>query len=575
MFPGSGATGIGAYLPSSGTNGDVLTVLNTAPSGMAWATPQSGVIINRSVLATQAILPPPNRQSTMVLVAEEPNASWNAEPDPGDISDTYQLEFQTPIVGAGTGGELVTIFGYITYVNNMRCVDLWGFLSGDIAFPIGLLYNDDYKEPAFVKIWQLPTGNGTGFLSNSFLLCGLFTGFHPADGSDLVLSNVIQINCANVVGSVVVPQKLQSNPPVEGFGFGNPPPPGSPLPYVSKFLVSGTTLYIFGYFNAIIDGGIPTGGLGSICLVDLVTGNFTNNLDTNNAGFGAWLSSAPSDDSGLITDALFTGTYLCITGQFSQLSIDNATRFGAPCETYAVLNTAIASGSNRWVNSPPDLVPAVGEGYCLQPSASISNTIFVISESGAPIVWNTTTPTTIARCGGTFPSGNYDTSSFNNVKGGSIDIGAGVANYDFVLYQDTVASPATSRVAYFTGGSTTVAGILNPDPTGMVPINNNTQVSNPFLGRSGYGVIYNSVVGPNPANIQVASTDAIFRYDPATVASLAFTLGPSPKGFIENGVVFNTATFTAPAGESQLYVASTSQQAWIQVGAKTAGLTYS
>ena len=572
LFAGSGATGIGAYLPSSGTIGDVLTVLPSAPSGLAWQTPQSGTIINRSVDISNTILPPPNLQSTMCLVAEEPNASWKAI-ESLNQDKQYQQEWITPQTQAQSGATID--FGcYISVINSMRCVDVDVYVGG-VQIPLGHVYTNDYLDPAYIKTSLNPTGTGT--LQWSVLFGGMFSHFHPYNGDpDIECNGILQVNIQNADTSGPVVTALQTTNPVPTVGVAlDPEPPTDKVPFVSKFLPDGTYLYVCGYFNAIKDNvGAFNGGFGSIFVFNLSTSAIENNLVATNSGFGVY-NGASDFPVGYITDGVWvaSGQYFVITGAWTHLAVDSNSRNLAPCEGFAVLDASIGAGSNRWANSPVN--NTIGDAYSLFVSTSLTNTVIFTSNAGNPWLWSWSTPTVISPAGGAFPSAPYSMGTFQNITGGSIDLlGTGVANYDLVYYTDTTSAPQMrSVVVYFTGGSTTVAGTLLPNPTGMIP-NYLPYVEGPFLGQPCYGIQYYPA-GLAPASIRVASLDSVYQYDNNTTPTLNFILSPAPKGFYRDGVRYDVARFTTALGyESQAYVATRDLQGWIQVGAKSTNLSY-
>ncbi len=129
-------------------------------------------------------------------------------------------------------------------------------------------------------------------------------------------------------------------------------------------------------------------------------------------------------------------------------------------------------------------------------------------------------------------------------------------------------------VYYFTGANGTLGTALAPAPTGFVPDDEGGVILNGGI------YMFTDFVPITPVNyLQVAAKSSIYRYDSNTHATINFTLGTISTpllGFIQNGTLYHTASFNGPTcPQSQSYIANSGKTAWIQIGDKSTGITYS
>jgi hypothetical protein len=228
----------------------------------------------------------------------------------------------------------------------------------------------------------------------------------------------------------------------------------------------------------------------------------------------------------------------------------------------------------------PTVLGGFQAGICLRLSASLPNTV-IAAGGNAPLLYNTTA-NTLAYATGPIPAAPSMRQSWNCIGGGQIDIGFGINLYDFVLYQDIVA--LEMYVIWFSAATAQVAQPLIPTPTGVAPdyhqITYPVQYGGPYTGLSSYGITADSSsVAPSPilASLVMQGKDGLYRFDPVVHASLAFTGVFFAEGVAAPG--YTNATFATggvPQGppQSQSYIATKDLKGWIQIGAKTDGITY-
>lgn len=568
----------GEILPIGATDGQVLEVFANAPTGMRWATPPApsgGPTINRTNSATQAVLPPQSLNETMILVAETPLASWNAiDSQGGDPAGSYQIEFTTPFYDnfLNPGAQLSGLQGIVEIVNGQRCINL--FLTnqggGGGGLNLGLLVFEDYNAPARVLGFWGPTGAGTN-LDNSITIVGSFTKLISKNAPELFCSNILTVNLTNQLAIVV------ENLPSPAFGTALGLSGLGVTGFCSKvFQPAGipSELWIFGAFSLILTQGaspVPAGGYFSMIIYDLASGNYKLASDILTAGFGAKLSGGPAT----INDAFYDGNgKLAIVGEFDQLVISPSSDFPVPVNStgVAVWELILTPGANFWVNTPTGTPNAFTNGICCRSIVSQgANNVMICGDSGIPVFLNMTTKTT-TNATGTYPSPVIPF-GFNCIVSGTTDIGAGQLPYDFILYQDV--TNLACYCYYFSTANGTLGTILPPTPTGFIPDTTGNELAN-----CGIYLFFDTDPLVPVYVLQVGAKDSIYRYDPNTHVSMSFTLGtpssPLPPGFYFDGVLYHTATFTATNGghESQSYIANQGKNAWVQIGGKTNGLTY-
>lgn len=563
----------GVILPVGATDGQVLEVFAGAPSGMRWATPappSGGPTINRSSKDTQEILPPQSLNETMILVAEEPTASWDAILSQGDNDPgTYQIEFTTPFYqgfqqpAANDSG----LQGLVVMINGARCIQLDITNQGGGPLTVGYLEFDDFGAPAQVLGYIGPVGTSS-LMGNSIIIVGAFTKLHyvnPATPAKFY-SNIMGIDFSNMLS-------IQDfTPPSLNFGAVSGLAGFGPQGYVSSIqLIAGTGDYaICGKFSLVDCVPVPgSTGYRSMILYNTVANQYATSSVCLNAGLGVRLSGGP----GTINDAYWDGTNsLIIVGEFDELCVDENTNTPAPAASHGLAKWLLTlTPGTAWSTTPTGAPTAVPDGICCRPMVSQgAGVVCVCGGSGIPVAYNIATGATNALTG-TYPVPAIPF-GYNCVVGGTTDLGGGQLAQDIILYQDT-----TNNVCYcyyFTAANGTASTALTPIPTGFIP-----DTTGGILSNCGIYLFFDVDPLVPVFVVQVGAKDSIYRYDAAAHGTLVFTLGTPATpliGFYENGTLYHTATFTAANGghESQSYIANQGKTSWIQIGAKTAGLTY-
>jgi len=582
-----GATGPlgqpGVILPYSGRLGDVLTVNPLLPAGMEWKqqSSQGSVIINRSNKSTTSIDPPNTNTDQMLLVAEEPTASWDAEPNPvAGGSASYVIDFIGDVINLVGGGTRQYV-GEAQDSGGQRYVYLVEKVSGTT---IGFFSESDSLHDT--RIITCVPEVGSGLLNERNLLCGKFDQFTYTNGQNVPVKNIAYIKAdTNEVELLPITSGVPDPSAVKGFGdqFGG-------VSWVSGVeLGQGTSLapwiIIYGNFSSVINVN-PASTVGdflSMVYWNSVTGQMLDHDATLNNGFGL-LDVTGSFAGGEINDSYaISATKIAFVGSFSQgiiqWSSSPATYQILPMYGLAVIDLSIPGGSNRWVGSPsgsvivgPVTPPYKTARAIKQNTLSGGTDVYTIAGDQTPILYNANTNTTSATtCSAPgFPVGV--TSPYNSIMMDQINIGAGIESACLVLFMDTSSNPVSVIIQTNTSYPNFVP--LDPYPTAMIASYLNG-VTCPF------GIQPQASAVPAVYDIIVGASDALYKYDPASHGALVFT-ATGTNGFWHggDGVLYQNATWTKPSPalyfgrQSQSYIATNDAKSWIQVGEKPAELTY-
>jgi hypothetical protein len=575
-LPVGTAAKTGVILPIGATDGQVLEVYAGAPSGMRWATPappSGGPTINRSNAATVEVAQPQSLNETMILVAQEPAASWDAVESQGGDTAPYELEFTTPWFknfqnpAANDSG----LQGVVEIINGARTIrlDIINQGSGSVL-TLGHLVFENYNAPARVYGYIGPEG-ASSLMGNSIIIVGafsqlIFTGPNPAP--PLLCSQILGVNFQNTmnINAFNLPSaNVGTALGLSGFGDQG---------YCSSIaLLPGTSEYIIGgkFSNILCSPSVPgSGGYMSLITYNTTTNAYDLSPNVLNGGLGVRLSGGPGTVNDLYWNA---STFsLVVVGEFDEFVVDANTNTPAPANSHGLAKwTLPLAPGNPWAGTPTGAPTPVPDGICLRPMVSQGAGVFVVcGSSGIPVAYNIATNATNALTG-TYPSPAIPF-SFNCAVGGTTDIGAGQVAYDFILYNDT--TNLVCYVYWYSAANGTLATALTPAPTGFIPDDTGGVILN---GGIYLFIDYDPIV---PVNVlQVAAKGSIYRYAADTHATINFTLGTMATpfiGFIEDGALFHTVSFNGPTcPQSQSYIANSGKTAWIQIGAKTAGITYS
>lgn len=615
---GSGTAKQGVLLPL-GNQGDILSVNTNAPSGMAWVPQKSGggVIVNRAGSSINIISPPSTVSDTMVLVGEEPGASFNKFPIPFTSTTEYDIEFFTPYAQNYTLFSIpIAMYGLVEQINGERCVALYysnSTYTGPGGNLLGHFRYGNYESPAYVLCAF--AADGVGSLDDTFVIGGCFTHFHNELTGQEIECNSICVAYFGNWSSQSQPVLITNLPSPSG-GFSNPVTRGlrySPnlqASMVRQVLPDPTTgetrLLIFGQFDQTIDanGNISSGYLScAVYNANISVFSFLSAVDTKNLGLGLRQASG---DAGYISDVIYDSVrgFFLFTGLFStgsNLTLSDYDFDSGNNVAFAKLGWTTAgptpTPATRWSNTP---VSALTSASCIRPSQSLlpagQNYLISVATSGgvAPWVYDAVANTITQTPPGAAPTTGNNACFFNSIAGvTNLDLlNTGTpANYDVVLYTNT-QNPASQTIIYFTGNSTTSLA-LSPTPTYVVPVYDVDGGVQPInAGVSAFGISITGLGDPAavPPTMNIAGAGSvvssqtkgsIYIYDPFLNPTLDFTFDdPTKNKFIINGSSKTTARFSTPISppftlpQSQSYVASKDLTSWIQIGASSTSLTY-
>lgn len=580
---GGATAGAGVILPPATADDYVLSSFSSAPSGMRWVAPTITQKIIRSATATTIVPDPQTTQDTLILVAEDPQGSWDIQPDPTYPNQTppitpYAVEAQsegTVLVGA-IAVECVAV---PEIVNGIRCIHIWVIINAQ-NIPVGILYQSAYASPALVSgIVNPPAPPTVAYIQNCFIVSGSFDFFHYDGDSgipDVNCVGIALIDVSQIASTVITVKPLvdvagQIGNNIQGVSLNQ----GGPVnrdPVVNKIINFSNYLWIFGNFDGFDNGGTAITGWWSIAKWNLTTGGY-DTAGTTVAIEGLAVSfDALGNTPGAIEDAyLGFANILFIVGDWGYVaSVGSPTTWNAvPAGMTGFARWVQGQNPNPWV-STPTIAGGLTVGYCIRPSLTQPNNLIIAGFAPNTPIFLDLNANTLTASTGAIPASPQQGWNNSIASDASIDIGFGANTYDFVQFQDKTSGDM--YVVWFSNATALVAQPLTPSPTGLKPLYvPNTfppSYNGPYTGFTSYGMRILTLPAPN---INVMATGGIYRYDPQIHANLDFT-----GSFYFNGALKNTARFsTATQGnESQSFVASTSLKAWIQTGAKTSGLTY-
>jgi hypothetical protein len=428
---------------------------------------------------------------------------------------------------------------------------------------VGHFYNSNYTLPATITSWVIPTEGPNYYPIGDFVFAGCFSGFHTTAGQDIPMFNICSYQMTGQTFiNTPIPLRTTTAGLVGPIWSGSQPTYNEG--FVNKIVSLSGFLWFFGKFNRFFVNGVNTGQFLSIAKYNIATLELVDGLDLLTAGYGASMDTTGATPA-TINDALFTPAgKLVIVGEWNWLRYNNNQPFPAPMNGFAVGDFTLAP--NPWVNTP-SVAGGFNYGISLATSVSLADTIIALpnTTSALPMLY-TISANTLAYAGGSAPPAQLKC-YLNSIVGGTTDLGLGNLPYDFILYQDVVA--LTTWVAFFATASGTTLQALNPFPTGVAPEYTPATlpagVSSPYLGLSSYGLKF-------IVFIVFQGKDGLYSYDPTIHANLVFT-----GSFYYNGTIYTTATFSGAtnAREAQSYIGTKDLKSWIQIGAKTNGLTYS
>lgn len=585
---GSGTTpgANGVILPPATADDYVLSSFSSAPSGMRWVAPTITQNIIRSKTATTIVPDPQTTQDTLILVAEDPNGSWDLTEDPknpGTPITPYAVEAVSPGIVV-VDNVACSCYAFPEIVNGIRCLHIY-IITNNEQIAVGILYQGSYASPALVAGIDNPiTPPGIAYATDCFIVYGSFEFFH-ADGdnppADVACGGIALIDCSQLSGSVITVKPLADvagaiGNNITGVSLSNSGPVNYD-PAVNKIINFNNYLWIFGNFDGFADGATAITGWWSIAKWNLTTGGY-DTAGTTVGIQGLAVSFDANISPGDIQDA-----YL---GFANNLYIVGSWSFVASVGTPIAWNP-VAPGMNGfavWVQgqnpNPWVSTPATGGGFqggtCIRPSLTQVGYLMMTGSTPIDPLFYELNLNLLTYSTGAIPSAPQQGWRNCIVSSANIDIGFGASTYDFVLYQDKTSGDMFVIWFNLTAppSNPPLAQALLPSPTGLKPLYVPNlfppSYNGPYTGFTSFGIEIITPPASTPV-LQVMATGGIYRFDPAIHANLDFT-----GSFYFDGTLYGTARFsTANQGnESQSFVSATSLKAWIQTGAKTNGLSY-
>lgn len=627
---GGGTLNTGLLLPCSGNKGDVLSVLPTAPSGLAWVTPSSGgggsKILRGTGVTPTPVGTPSTASDTLIIIAEENSAVpvWVPVPPPATPAPytSYNIEFEMLPFILPNGGGTASVYGVNTIVNSQKVVEIYTSVNGAVPVALGHFYNSlnsvvgkyDYGASVAQCLTGPPGPSpGTSNFEDSFLFCGTFNFFHFEDQStpqaDIETHNIAQL-VFKLINAVAVPIMGQlfatafAPQPYFGLGLTQTAPQISNDSQVNRMFISAGVITFVGCFNAIqqaagdmkTGGGNPIAGYASIIDYSIAIGEFVTAAAMLIEGLGVYANNYPAQPAGVgvITDIqVISATKYFIVGEWAQLAIDATSQYQTPQGFTGQALWDSTLPTNKWTNTPavPSPVPGAyyGNGYTLRQAVSFPAGYYIFTGVEYTPAGAVTPRVYIYNSGSnvvTQATGDAQTLTindiiefYNGVTGLTIDLGTGPATHDFVSILGPFSPINSFRVLYFTGGSVS-ATYLTPNPTGLVcalypPTTPGAAIYylDPEFPSFGINPTFGapSVAAPN---LVLGTIDSKEQWTLSSGGPVVFS-----GDFYYDNVNYTTATFAPTAGtnldSAQMLVATKDQLGWINVGAKTTSLTYS
>lgn len=622
---GGGTLNTGLLLPCSGNKGDVLSVLPTAPSGLAWVTPSSGgggsKIIRGTGGTPTPVGTPSTASDTLIIIAEENSAVPSWVPVPLAAQQEYNIEFEVLPLVLPNGGGTALVYGVNTIVNSQKVVEIYTSVNGATPVALGHFYNSlnsvvgkyDYGA-SVAQCIAGPGGASPGNFEDSFLFCGTFNFFHFENQSppqaDIETHNIAQL-VFKLINAVAVPIMGQiytsafAPLPYFGLGLTQTAPQIVYDPQVNRMVLSAGVITFVGCFNAIqqaagdmrTGGGTPLPGYASIINYSITIGEFVTAAAMLVDGNGVYANNYPAQPAavGNIADIqVISATKYFIVGEWSQLAINSGSTIPVAQGFSGQALYDLALGTNKWLNTPavPSPVPGsyYGNGYTLRSAVSFPAGYYIFTGAEYSTAGAVTPRVYIYDSVGnvvTQATGDAQTLTpndiiefYNGVTGLTIDLGTGAATHDFVSILNAQVVPASPsfRVLYFTGGSVN-ATYLTPNPTGLVsalysPTTPGAAIYyyDPEVPSFGINNVFGAPAVNNP-NLVLGAISTKEQWSQSSGGNIVFS-----GDFYYDNANYTTATFAPTAGtnldSAQMLVATKDQLGWINVGAKATSLTY-
>lgn len=552
--------GTGAILPL-GTDKQILTVNPKIAYGIAWTDPPSSVstTIYRSNVATLPISPPISNTETLILVAEDTGATWDAVPASifGFPGNPYQPQF---VFTTTNGNEYAVNMEYIQQFGAATALTacLYQTYPTNQRKEIGQFWGFSNQTPTFVcDILELSPTN--------VIIMGSWVKYVPVPNTTapFISYNLVSLNSNTNVVSIFSPNSWGLGPdPAISPTFINGSVQGYlyPTPYANQIIFYGSFNSAYG-----IAGGTVDDGYLNCAIYNTTTNLFLSSALTTVANrFGFFKPAGfdplnPAYKGGEIRQMLIDlgNTRYIVGGNFTTCG---NTVTNVPIEGFCGYNygSLVSSATTTTLGASPIIINSMAFSTTTANkiiiSGSITNNISFVDYALALVV----NPIT----GAIPPAGQVG--GYGCITSGSVIPGpappAVAVQLDAVMvfnptgaYPSNPFVPVISKVYYFT----TAGGLLST----LLPATNIIYSSN-FMGQNLIINPYLGTITPPPQTTLLAlGSNAFYLWDTDQNTTMTFNM---PVGkFINKYNNPQYSNFSMTAGSSQAFISNQSATNWI------------
>nr|WPF46426.1 MAG: hypothetical protein [Lake Baikal virophage 1] len=558
--------GTGDLIPV-GTDKQILTANSKLTYGMEWVDAPTSVstVIVRSNDATKSVSPPQSNTDTLILVAEDTGATWDAEPASvfGFPSDPYMPSFV-----------------FTTQNQNEYCVNQeYIQQSAAVKYLTAVLYQTFPVKKEICQFFgianQVPTFvcNVIEHTANNVFIMGCFNSVVPIDtpAQPFPCYNIAKLDTLTNIVTTFSPNSWGLAPDFPNSPLTNGSVQGCLVPILS------TNLIFYGSFNSVIgtSGGSLDDGYLNVAIYSTTTETFlSSQLSTNALQFGFFKPAGfnptyPNYIGGEVRgmfEYAFTTSYQ-VGGDFTNVgSVASNSPIEGICaynyNNYARNTTNTPLGpSPIIINS---MVSSISNAGSLLVCGSITNNISFILNTSA---------LTVAPITGIIPPAGqiggygciYQANSIvpaPNVPATPMDVVMLFGASSVPPYYDPII-PVISTVYYFTMG--TLSTVL---PAANIIYTNNFMgqniIVNPYLG---------TITPPPQPTLLALGSSANYLWDTDDTTSMVFNM--TTGKFINKYTNPPYANFTMIAGSSQSFISNESATNWIVTNGITVGGVFS
>jgi len=551
----------GLILPL-GADKQILTVNTKLDKGMEWVDPPTSVntVIVRSNDATKVIDPPNSNTETLILVAEDSGATWDAEPSStfGFPSANYAMQY---IFVSSNGNEYAVNMEYIqssgavtyltaclyqTYPNKVECARFYGM--GNVT-------------PTFIC-------NVYEYAPNNIILMGSFVQVIPliSGGQGFPCYNIAKFDSTT---------NLIYTPFAQSWGLA---PLFQNAPLVNNgsvqgcFSIGGAERVFYGSFNSAMgtSGGSIDDGYLNVAILNEATGAFLSSASTTTALKLGFFKPAGHDPNyplyvggeirSIVQDIGAVSYY--VGGDFTNCgSISTNVAIEGMCgynyTSYVSFPPATSLGASPIIIN--SMVTSSTINNHLLVCGSITNNISFINFTGGVL-------TPVAITGTIPPAGQVGGYGCIDNAGFIIPAPAQPAvSMDVVMLFNPSTLPAISTTYYFTVANGTASTVL--PATNIIYSNDYMGLNitvNPYLG---------TITPPPQPTLLALGSNAGYLWDTDVTPTMTFNMLVGK--FVNKYTNPPYSNFTMTAGSSQSFIASQSATNWIVTNGITVGGVFS